>query len=411
MKQLSYTISDDNSYYDNGWKELDTLLLYQSMDFKFNSNVVIVELDNTLIKNISKKKLYENEFDENKSIDLYLNNSMRKFKSNDFSVIILSNQITTSDNNYDIIKLKIKRFIEKTHIPVLAIFALRPNCFMKPHTKLWNLVKQYYKLKNRFITNGMVISNHGGNFIEKYNKKTDIVTGKFVSDDIDRAFAHNIGLPFVSIENFLEITNNKPILKWTSSIIPPELRIELLEGLRNYHNKNVFEEISRMPKSDTYLIIIFGAPCSGKTTLAREIVKQWRSSKLNDTNAIKFYTTHKYSINKINKLCEKSINSRFSVLVDGEYPNNNYRKNIIETAKKNKSNIIYIEVNPDFEISKLLNHVRVENNNDPKLELISLSKFYEYRGKYIKPTTDLNSIYILYRPNLIPTNSLTKYRY
>jgi hypothetical protein len=412
INQLQFNINDGNSYYDDNWKELDTLLLYQSSDFKFNSNIVIVELDNTLIKNISKKKLYENQFEtDNKSIELYLDNTMRKFKSNDLSVIILSNQISTSDNNYDIIKLKIKKFIEKTHIPILSIFALRPNCFMKPHTKMWSLVKQYYKIKNKFISNGMVISNNGGIFIEKYHKKTDTITGKFISDDIDRAFAHNIGLQFISIENFLEITNNKSILKWRSSIIPPELRIDLIEGLRSYRNKDVFIELNKIKKSDSYLIIVFGAPCSGKTTLSREIVKKWRSSKINDTNAIKFYSNNKYSISKINNLTENSLNNRFSVLVDGEYPNNNYRKSLIEAAKNNNSSIIYIEVNPDFEISKLLNHVRVETSNDTKIELIPLSKFYEYRGKYIKPVLDEKSTYMLYRPNLIPTNILTKFRY
>lgn len=405
-----------NSYYDENWKELDTVLLYQSPDFKFNSNIVIVELDNTLIKNISKKKLYENQFDENnKTIELYLDNTMRKFKSNEFSVIIMSNQISKNDNNYDIIKLKIKKFIEKTHIPILAFFALRPNYFMKPHTKLWILLKQYYKLRNKEIKTSMVISNNGGIFLEKYHKKTDTITGKFISDDIDRAFANNIGLPFISIENFLEITNNKSKLKWTSSIIPPELRIELIEELKYYKNKDIFNQLANLGELgknyDTYLIIVFGAPCSGKTTLSREIIKKWRSSKLNENKAIKFYSNNKYSINKINNLTKKALENRISVLVDGEYPNNNYRKFIIDVAKKNNSGILYIEVNPDFEMSKLLNHVRVETSNDFKKELIALSKFYEYRGKYIKPVTDKNSSYILYKPNLIPTNILTKYRF
>jgi len=403
----------NNSYYDENWKELDTILLYQSHDFKFNSNIVIVELDNTLIKSVSKKKLYENQFDENnKSIELYLDNTMRKFKSNEFSVIILSNQISKNDNNYDIIKLKVKKFIEKTNIPILAFFALRPNYFMKPHTKLWILLKQYYKLRNKDIKNGMVISNNGGMFVEKYHKKTDSVTGKFISDDIDRAFANNIGLTFISIENFLEITNNKSKLKWTSSIIPPELRIELIEELRNYKNKNIFNELENLGKNyDTYLIIVFGAPCSGKTTLSREIIKTWRSNKLNENKAIKFYSGNLYSVNKINNLTKQALENRISVLVDGEFPNNNYRKFIVDVAKKNNSGILYIEVNPDFEMSKLLNHIRVETSNDPKIELIPTNKFYEYRGKYIKPVVDKNSSYILYKPNLIPTNILTKFRF
>ena len=68
------------------------------------------------------------------------------------------------------------------------------------------------------------------------------------------------------------------------------------------------------------------AICNKEKLMSREIIKTWRSNKLNENKAIKFYSGNLYSVNKINNLTKQALENRISVLVDGEFPNNNYRK-------------------------------------------------------------------------------------
>ena len=50
---------DDEKQYSDNWKNLDSLLVYQLPNFQFKSHVIIVELDDCLIRKTTSAKLYD----------------------------------------------------------------------------------------------------------------------------------------------------------------------------------------------------------------------------------------------------------------------------------------------------------------------------------------------------------------
>ena len=420
-------------YDENLWIELNTLLIYKSRTFMFNSHVIITELDGTLIKMVSKKSLYEND---GNGVELYGN--AKKLRSDQHSVIILSNQISTGASAYDAIKLKLSAFLNATHLPVLAVFALRPNCFAKPHTKMWTVyVKTLYRDHGAKVVESIVVSSRGGFAREIFDKKEEKVVLKRQTDDVDIAFAHNIESQFIAIDTFLNPSSVPKVTQWNSHIIAPELRKDYIlstnMNMETAHQKNkltgpsgndffydsfatqkideiILKGWKQLPKSDTLVILVFGAPTSGKSTLIKELNKRVAVSNWGKHNTLKYLDLASMSSRSMVRAADKYLAQRFNLMIEGVFPNEISRAPFIALAQKHNSSILLIEVNPGIEICKLFNHLRVETVTD-LTELVALSKYYDYRGRYIHPAPIKNCVYVLYRPIVVMNNILQKYRF
>lgn len=404
-------MSEIERTYSNNWKDLGTVLAYIHDSFSFLSNVIIVDLDDCICKKVTIAKLYNAK---NKHTIEFNNTLIKKLtrRSTDVSVIIMSNQTNTNKLTIDSVKLKIELLVEKTKMPILAFFALKPNSFCKPHTGMWRLLNAYYKSKSLSVRNVTVVSNAGGMFVTKETKTT--VTETVGYDDYDRAFAHNIKCAFMTVSEYTDdhiesrlLPKTKIITKYeyNHNIISPDIRELYANELDKKENINIFKELGMM-SAVNYLIVIQGPPRCGKTTLSNEIVTKWRNSKYGDYNAVEIlYGSN--AVRSIN-LYKKIISDRISVVLDG--CDLEARDKYVSLAHANRASILFITIDIGLEMAKVLNHVYVEESKDEKIMLVKLQDFCIYRSKF-KPPKESDGKHIIYYPKIDRRDTVMKFRY
>lgn len=413
-----------HSEYSTNWKQVGTILLYKSDSFQFNSGVLITELDNCLIEHITPKKIYDEYNQHNISIHADLISQLKK-DCIDKSLIVLTNQFTASKLNIDVIKRKVETFTEKTNIPILVFAALKNNKFAKPHTGMWKLLKSYYKkYGDNSIKSAMVVSDEGGLIEEKVTKK-GIVSSKIVVSDVDRAFAHNINAEYKTINEYC-MTEGKKLFKWSSRIVPPDVRklyCDEIEkymkeqnggnlDMRNLYNTFIFKELANFTDTDVYIIIVIGAPRSGKTTVCKNIIDKWRNSSFGTSHAIELLSQNEYSNSKRFNTYKKLLLDRISVVLDGDLHINSLQKQYATFADENQIPILYLEVNPGIAMAKLLNHVAVEDARDDQVILYKNDVFSIYKSMFCRPKVDgVKSRYIMYCPIINKKSSIMDFRY
>ena len=383
------------SEYSSNWHNLGSLLLYISNDFQYKSSVIITEFEGTLIDRVSSTKLY-NSMDP-KDVTIHDELFIKKIynDSKEHSIVVISNS-KNGNIHIDLLKKKFESFMNKHKFPIMALFSLLPNKFCKPHTSSWKFLELYYKkIGNSCIHKSIVVSNNGGQTIEK-------IRCSVTMPDIDRAFANNIGSVFYTVDEYM-----KPELKekylWNKNTISPENRIKYLDILDQYHNPNIMEEY--LTEDKLYIVIIYGAPRSGKSSLAKCIKNEWKKHPSKITSVLDIINTDHGPKKRI-KLCEKKIADRISVIIDGNVHNNELRKPYQELAKKYNAKLINIEVNPGLGMAYLLNHIAVEESNKEDIFLYDDKYYKTYKGT-VERTNDT----IFYAPVIRRNDILMNYRF
>jgi DNA 3'-phosphatase len=399
--------------YSPNWKDLGSVLVYQSDGFPFHNRLIITDFEGCLIEKISSTGMYHAI--NPKSIEPYNEMFLKQIKheSVDKSIVILSNQVTSNKLNIDMIKRKIEAFEEAYKIPILAFFALKPNKFSKPHTGMFKLLSMYFRnIGSSQILRAAVVSDFGGRVMESTNKK-GIIKTKYDSSDVDRAFANNTGLPYMTINEYLKNTHisaeEKPFVEkfcWSKKYLDPEVRVMYLDKLAQYRNPNIFEKMATVGEVTAYMIIIYGAPRSGKTTLARDILKKWRKSAFGKKFEIHRLGLDNYTKGKRLTQTRKFLADRISVIIDGECHTDTLRQPFIDIAKEAGVPVFYIEVNCGMSMSYLFNHVAVEKAPD-EATLLYPERDYHIYTSIVKRPPDT----ILYCPTVKKTIELMNYRY
>lgn len=390
--------------YLKNWKNLGSILIYASDDFGYRPSVVITEFENCLIDKVSSAKLYHsiNPAD----ITEYNEEFLKKIisDSSKYSVVIMSNQISTSKLNVDCIKKKLELFMKKYTFPLLAIFCLRPNRLSKPHTGMWKFLKAYYSsIGKTQLKEGIVVSDCGGRIIEEEKKNRIKVT--YDSTDIDRAFAYNIGIPYNTILEYIT-PDKKEKFVWNTKTLPPELRQMYVEKLSHCSNPNIFVKLEELGNHETHLILLYGAPRAGKTTLAKELIKKWRESAYAKTHKIERLGLDNYTNRKRIKLCEKLLFRRISVIVDGDCHNILLRQPFTDIAKKYNIPVLHIEVSAGIAFAYLFNHAAVETAQDENILLYDDKCYRMYKSNLQRPDN-----YVLYAPSIKKIPPVMEYRY
>lgn len=387
------------------WKDLGSVLVYQTSNFQFHNTVLITEFEGCLINRISQAQIYHAIHASDTTVkNTDFIKQIRK-DAQDLSIVIISNQINSSKLNIDMIKRKLENFLQLHKIPMLAFFALKANRMSKPHTGMWKLLNMYYVTKGScHITKAFIVSDFGGRIIEE-TKKNGTTKVQFDKSDIDRAFANNIKIPFFTILEYLT-PEKKEKFTWNNKTISPELRQVYINTISQGRNPNIFAKLAETGLADRYMILIYGAPCSGKTTLAEELIKKWRNSEWGKTHEIKRFGLDNYSRGRRVGSVEKAIVDRISVIVDGECHTAAQRAVFEEIAKKHKTSVINIEVNPGLGFSYIFNHVSVELSQDENKVLYSDKDYHYYKSMLSKPSN-----YIFYCPVIKQTEQVMQFRY
>jgi DNA 3'-phosphatase len=407
--------------YSTHWKDLGSILVYQSPDFAFHNKILITDFENCLIDKISTAGLYHAI--NPKAVTPYDDEFLKRIGKDaaDKSIVILCNQINTNKLNIDMIKKKLEAFVETYKIPILAFFALKPNKFSKPHTGLWKLLRTYYKsIGHTEISHATVVSDFGGRVVEITSKRGNVKT-KYDNSDTDRAFAHNIGIPYKTIKEYLcnlengiyvgpdgeELTT--PVIEkftWSKKNLDPALRVLYLEKLAQYKNPNIFAKLATAGEVTAYMIMIYGAPRTGKTTLARDILHKWRKSAFGKKNEIKRLGMDKYTKGKRITQTYKFLLDRISVIIDGECHTDALRQPFLDVAKELCIPVFHIEVNPGIGMSYLFNHTAVEKAADEDTVVYPERAYHVYQSTVKRPADN-----ILYCPVIKKSVELMEFRY
>jgi bifunctional polynucleotide phosphatase/kinase len=394
----------------NCWKFTESVMIYKSPDFVFHSDIIITEFDDCLIKPLSQKKIYStmNEY----NVDIFDPDFMHKLtreSANKKAIIVLSNQASHNKLLIDMIKLRVENFVTLIKFPILCFFSLKPNRFMKPHTGMWSLLNAYYAKVKVKIAEKLIVSNEGGAIINKLRRNGEI-DSRIKYSDTDRAFAHNIQVEFKLIEEFVE--DKKPLVyKWNTNIIAPEKRLMYCDVINDYKNPSVFRELALFGKNDVYIIIVMGAPRSGKTRFSEFLVKQWRKSSFGQKNEVVRLGMDEYTKKRRYTQFRKSIEDRLSVVLDGGCHLENDRQYFVNYAEEKNIPILYVEINNGLEMAKLFNHVCVEEAKSENTVLYSDREFHIYRSLYRPPKVTKNTKYVLICPKVEYKPHIMKFRY
>ncbi|MEM0354159.1 MAG: DNA 3'-phosphatase [Thermoplasmata archaeon] len=283
----------------------------------------------------------------------------------------------------------VKELMRKSKKYYFAIYVAKNyDLYRKPNIGLWEQMK--VDLKSEFKIEKIHISKKSfyvgdaagrlkpGEFRKKlYPKSTK---GDF--SDVDRKFALNVGITFMTPEEFF--TGKKSKIPFRLSGVDP-WDLTLIQSKENF----LF-----IPR-EKEMIIVVGPPGAGKT----EFVE-------------KYILPHKYiyvsqdvckSKEKCKRIVTDALKNGSSVVIDGTHPDTLSRMAYTSLAKKyGYENIRCIVLNTDIQIAKHLNNVRHVYSGGviPKVSEIAYIKFknnfvYPQKSEYFDKIENVNFIFDL----------------
>jgi bifunctional polynucleotide phosphatase/kinase len=315
--------------------------------FNKNKNIILFDLDNTLIKFNLNSENYE----------LMYNNIITKLQELILlnNIIIISNQKQLNKKNmYEKFMKKINKFFCKfseSEIYSELYISIKNDKYRKPNTSFINIIKEKYF--------GKILYYCG----DALGRKNDF-------NDTDLKFALNLSINIKSPEEvFLNKLTEHKIIKY------PTLN-------KIYYN---FDYIPKLREC----VILVGYPASGKSSIANLIFEKGLC------NNIYYKIINRDNLKTIKKCIidtENSIKNNMSIIIDNTNPSKESRKIFIDIAKKYNYYIKVIIVNTSYLESYHRNYYRHIKYNS---EIIPLIAYNVFKNKYKKPTLDENIDYII----------------
>ena len=251
---------------------------------------------------------------------------------------------------------KSKRAITKLNLNCMAFVNSVNNGYTLPNTQLWNAIKGIFKKNKTQIKGSFYCGKRSGIKNESH---------------VDRAFAYNAGIKFISVTHFMGSKNNyRNKLEWAwKDDIPFSKRERLLQD-RKY--PDVIKELKKFPRNPYYMVLIIGESFTGKKEIAKKIKTGWPYGKV-------VITRNYYQ-------CLKAFSEQKSVIMMGEFGSEERRKTYIDLITKHMIPIIIVETAGIYEERKMLYYVRRQKDVSTNKIEFRPKKFYD---NYSMPERDI----------------------
>ncbi|CAO3608788.1 unnamed protein product [Cunninghamella echinulata] len=288
---------------------------------------------------------------------------LKQLHSEDYKIVIFSNQNgLKNDQRINEFKAKVTDILDQLPMPVLLFASLHKDVYRKPMKGMWDELVQEYNDVEIDLKNSFYVGDAAGRPVGwKPNKKKD-------HSCVDRKFAANIDIKFYTPEKYFT-NENEAEFSWGPVNIMEYSKpsTESLAKLSSLVPKN---------KSAAELILLIGAPASGKSSFAQKYIIP------NDYEYIN-QDTLKTKAKCINA-CEKALKEEKSAVIDNTNSTVEARSQFIKVAKKYNIPVRCFMFTADIELCKHNNYYRsIYKKERP---LLSEIVFRVYSSQYQPPT-------------------------
>ena len=360
--------------------DMDNGLYYKNclIETKENVRIASFDLDNTLIKTKSGNVFpvsYNDWIPLYDNIESILNN----YINNNYVIVIFTNQLKLTDETINQFTNKIENIMNHYNIPsdkYCYYISFQNNGYRKPMTGMYDT----FLSSNEIISvskNSFYCGDAGGRiFINSNRKKDHAIT--------DYYFSLNTKLKF----KFPEEVFNQNMDSYYRNDPYAEKSLSIWAYDKQKIPWTIIDEFNNIESPK--IILMVGCPASGKSTLAKTLVKRYKLS------GYKYYSLDLYKT-KFKKLVEKSFNLGENMIIDNTNPN------ILDRQKYYNDNyhkmVIYFDYPRD-----LCNHL----NNYRTQKLVTKTKINQivyniyYKHLMIPESDETNNLKVIrITPNMI----------
>ena len=385
------------------WKEVDSVLYFVDPKFVCNPIISIFNFYDTLI-HTNKTYIQSTSFAEQCDVRFVcykpkIIKKLHELHRSGVSIVIYQSVYRYNENNQ--YKIAFDIFKKKIDIPMLAFFSTTNNKYAKPLTGIWTLINTYYK-KHKIC-----IDKEHSLFIGHLAGRMTYKGIKIDTNSNDRLFANNIGIKFTTPDRFFRGDKSPIIWKNNSGVISIDERARLVSE-QTGPTPNILDEINILCElykdwnPESYLILISGMSPSGKTELATKLQRKWNSEfKLKNMTLsnIHILSHNDMDISTMESNLTEHLQNKQSVIVEVLYKD---IVSIVRISMLNKTPVLFVNITTTINISKLLDHIRVESahthtiklknaNNWKNLKVADLSKLACVRCVELPLRLDINN--------------------
>lgn len=348
--------------------------------------IAAFDLDDTIINKINNRTKDKSSVHKWKLLDSQINKKIKKLIDDKYIIVIFSNQSGMQMNKSfnkikwrhainDLIKIMFK---DISNFYVAIYVAKNYDLYRKPNLGMWNLMKENLETEFELDTSPKIsklsffCGDAAGRISPSIFKKKlhpSSKTGDF--SDSDRKFAYNIGINFITPEDFY--LQNPPKMSYKLSGLDP---IKFLKTVNEMDDEYTFK-----PRSKE-MIIMVGPPGSGKTEFVN-----------------KFILPHEYihisqdvckSKKKCLSLTVTALEEGNSIVIDNTNPDVGSRMEYTMLAQKYKyKHIRCIIMDADINLAKHMSNLRHVFSKG-KIPNINPIVYAVFKKKYCKPQKEEN---------------------
>lgn len=353
------------------WKHTDTVIYYISPKFTYSSSVAVFSFVNTLIcKEYYAKSNYNVQLWNDKVL-----NKLTEIHDKGASLVVIDTMI---NENFEHVKIIFDKFMTLVNLPFVAFFTTKYNKYNKPNTNIWKLLEVLYKREKRKINleTSIYVGDKAGRL------KTDRT--KLDYSSIDRAFAENVKLTFLTPDRFFLGYSLSNLWQWGTRIINKHKRDEIYKDSQKQQVPVILTELSTLPESKIYTIIITGPPSSGKTTLAKKIKRKWDGDCIDKGEIMHITENLCEDIYHLTEQMDIYLSEGKSVVVDTAYYGSKLTQ-MVKTSMSNKVPILILKMKVHQEVAKLLDCIKVQTAINSNIVTTTAYQWCAYFNYYIEP--------------------------